>query len=101
VLVGRNRDRAVLVGDNSAHPDIAYLADDATPLVGDYIVTSGHGGVFPPGLPIGVVSSVTDGIIEVTPFVDWEHLEVVRLVDYALPGLLEPTASAPAAGGTP
>jgi len=101
VLVGSDRDRAVLVGDNSAHPDIAYIADDATPQVGDYVVTSGHGGVFPPGLPIGVVSGVADGIIEVSPFVDWEHLEVVRLVDYALPGLLEPAATTSAAGGTP
>ncbi len=89
VLVGANRDRAVLVGDNSAEPDLTYLEDDVTVAVGDYVVTSGHGGVFPPGLPVGVVSSVADGIIQVSPFVDWEHLEVVRLVDYALPGLLQ------------
>ncbi len=88
VLVGSNRDRAVLVGDNSAQPDLVYLEDDVTVAVGDYIVTSGNGGVFPPGLPVGVVASVTDGIIDVNPFIDWEHLEVLRLVDYALPGLL-------------
>ena len=99
VLVGSNRDRAVLVGDNSAQPDIVYLEDDATVLLGDYVVTSGHGGVFPPGLPVGVVSRVADGIIEVNPFVDWEHLEVVRLVDYALPGLLDQPAGGDASPG--
>lgn len=99
VLVGSDRDRAVLVGDNSAHPDILYLADDATVQAGDYVVTSGNGGVFPPGLPVGIVSSVEEGIIEVSPFVDWEHLEVVRLVDYALPGLIEPVEPTADGGG--
>lgn len=89
VLVGRNRDRAVLVGDNSALPDLLYLADEAKIAVGDYVVTSGNGGVLPPGLPVGLVVSVNEGLVEVRPFIDWEHLEIVRLVDYALPGLIE------------
>jgi rod shape-determining protein MreC len=89
VLVGEARHQAMLVGDNSALPDLLYLADDAQLAVGDYVVTSGNGGVFPPGLPIGRVAAVEDGAPEVSPFVDWAHLEVVRLVDYALPGLIE------------
>jgi rod shape-determining protein MreC len=89
VLVGEARHHAMLVGDNSALPDLLYLADDAQLAVGDYVVTSGNGGVFPPGLPIGRVAAVEDGAPEVSPFVDWAHLEVVRLVDYALPGLID------------
>jgi rod shape-determining protein MreC len=89
VLVGEARHRAMLVGDNSALPDLLYLADDAQLAVGDSVVTSGNGGVFPPGLPIGRVAAVQDGLAEVSPFVDWAHLEAVRLVDYALPGLIE------------
>jgi rod shape-determining protein MreC len=89
VLVGEARHRAMLVGDNSALPDLLYLADDAQLAVGDSVVTSGNGGVFPPGLPIGRVAAVQDGLAEVLPFVDWAHLEAVRLVDYALPGLIE------------
>lgn len=103
VLVGPGRDRAVLMGDNSGQPDLAYLAADARPTVGDYVVTSGHGGVLPPGLPVGVVSRVSGGAVSVRPFVDWEHLEFVRVVDFGLPGLLEELASdpAPAARGRP
>jgi rod shape-determining protein MreC len=89
VLVGEARHRAMLVGDNSALPDLEYLDDDARLAVGDYVVTSGIGGVFPQGLPIGRVVTVEDGIAEVAPFVDWAHLEVIRVVDYGLPGLLE------------
>ena len=97
VLVGEARHRAMLVGDNSALPDLLYLADDAQLAVGDTVVTSGNGGVFPPGLPIGRVASVEDGIAEVSPFVDWAHLEAIRLLDYALPGLIE--ADGEATGG--
>lgn len=91
VLVGASRHRGVLAGDNSAYPDLVYLADEAEVAVGDYVVTSGHGGVFPQGLPVGVVAAVRDGLIDVKPFVDWEYLELVRIVDYALPGLLDMT----------
>jgi len=89
VLVGDERHRAVLVGDNSALPDLLYLADDARLAVGDYVVTSGMGGVFPQGLPIGRVTQVEDGSAQVAPYVDWAHLEVIRLVDYGLPGLIQ------------
>lgn len=108
VLVGPDRNRAVLVGDNSAEPDLVYLATDVRPAVGDYVVTSGNGGVLPVGLPVGVVSRVGGGVVSVRPFVDWEHLEVVRVVDFGLPGLIveaapdgEGPSGEPAPGGTP
>ncbi len=56
-------------------------------LVGDTIITSGLGGIFPPDLPIGIVQSVAEGKspffkeIEVEPFVDFGALdELVILV---------------------
>jgi rod shape-determining protein MreC len=60
--------------------------------VGDRVVTSGHGGVFPPGLPVGIITTIEDGKLSVQPFVDWEQIEYVRLVDYELSGLLLPMA---------
>lgn len=93
VLVGNSRNRAVLAGDNTAEPDLVYLLPDAQVAVGDYVVTSGQGGVIPPGLPVGEVSSVEDGIIQVRPFVDWDHMEYLRLADYGLAGLIADEAS--------
>jgi rod shape-determining protein MreC len=55
---------------------------------GDRIVTSGDGGVFPAGLPIGVVGSVEDGVITVLPFVDWDRLEYLRIVNFELAGVI-------------
>ena len=88
ILVGAARDRAVLAGDNTDQPTLLYLEPRIEVQVGDRVVTSGHGGVFPPGLPIGRVAAVTEEEIRVQPFVDWSHLEYLRLIDYELPGIL-------------
>jgi len=88
VVVQRTGDRALLAGDNSPYPRLLYLSPDAVVLVGDQVVTSGHGGVFIPGLPVGRVRAVTDDAVEVEPYVDWDRIEYVRLLDYELPGIL-------------
>src|SRR5580658_1913727 len=58
VTVENSHVSAVLAGDNSERPRLLYVPAGNTVKVGDRIVTSGEGGVFPPGLPIGVVSAV-------------------------------------------
>lgn len=89
VLVEPTRTRAILAGDNSERPGIIHLPPGATVSPGDRIVTSGHGGAFPPGLPIGVVASVSDSGIRVQSFVDRSRLEYVRVVNYGLRGILQ------------
>jgi rod shape-determining protein MreC len=89
VLVGSDRTRAILAGDNSNRPKLVYLKPDAVVSAGDQVVTSGHAGAFPPGLAIGAVASVSDGEIRVTPFVERSRLEYVRVVDYGLTGILK------------
>jgi rod shape-determining protein MreC len=51
-------------------------------------VTSGNGGIFPPGLPVGVVSAIADGIVRVQPYAELSRLDFVRIVDYGLNGVL-------------
>ena len=50
VIVDGGGQRAILVGDNSERPSLRYMEAGATIRIGDKIVTSGQGGVFPPGL---------------------------------------------------
>ncbi len=88
VAVGSGRDRAILAGDNSVRPKLLYLAPGVDVAPGDRVVTSGHGGAFPPGLPVGIVSQVGEGALRIQPFVDWAHLEYLRLADYELSGVL-------------
>ncbi len=88
VLIGNGRDRAILAGDNSVQPKLLYLAPGTNVAPGDSVVTSGHGGAFPPGLPVGIVSQAGEGALRIQPFVDWAHLEYLRLADYELSGVL-------------
>lgn len=89
VQVGPGREKAVLAGDNSPRPGLLYLLPDSTVKVGDRVVTSGHGGLFPAGLPVGEVVEVQENSVRVRPYVDWDHLDYLRLVAYDLPGLID------------
>jgi rod shape-determining protein MreC len=88
VIVESSRERAVLTGDNSEQPRLAYLPVRSPVHAGDRIVTSGHGGVFPPGLPVGSVASIDSGVARVEPFVELSRVDFVRIVDYGLAGVL-------------
>jgi len=81
--------RAIMAGDNSEHPRLIHLPPGAIVGGGDRVVTSGHGGAFPPGLPVGRVSSVDDQGISIRPFIDRTRLGYVRLLDYGLTGIVE------------
>jgi len=99
VIVQSSRDRAILAGDNSRLPRLSFLPSNASVNSGDIIVTSGHGGIFPAGLPVGRISRSDDGVVRVNPFVQFEKLEFVRVIDYVsvLPEASE--ISAPDGGG--
>jgi rod shape-determining protein MreC len=88
VVAERSRDQAVLAGRNSDLPELLYLSRDSDVKIGDRIVTSGQGGVFPAGLPVGEVVSVDGGHVLTRPYVDFSRLENIRLIDYSLPGIL-------------
>jgi len=60
VNVGVNGIHAILAGDNGDHPRLLYMPDDAKIALGDDVSTSGIGGLFPPGLQIGKVTTNLD-----------------------------------------
>jgi len=85
VVIEGSRYRAVLEGDNSDAMRLTFLPNAAKISVGDRVVTSGNGGVFPPSLPVGIVTSVSGGQIRVQPFAGYDRLEYVRILQYAFP----------------
>ena len=89
IVIESTRIRAVLAGTNAGRPRMIHLPTGAMVAIGDRVVTSGHGGVFPNGLPVGVVTSVADGIIEIQPYVNRERIEYVRVLDYGLRGVVQ------------
>jgi rod shape-determining protein MreC len=92
VVLESSRDRAVMAGDNSEEPRLLYLPINAKVAVGERIVTAGAGGVFPPGLPVGVVASVDGGVARVAPYAALARLEYVEIVDFGLGGVLPQSA---------
>ena len=91
VIVGGPQQRALLTGDNSERPCLRFLDAGAAIKVGDRVITSGQGGVFPPGLPVGVVSSLDGEAPRVVPYVELSRVEYLRIVDYGLAdGLPQP-----------
>jgi len=84
-LIQRTRTRGVARGQGN-NLSIEYALRDAEIQVGDLLVTSGMGGVFPKGLPLGLVESVTKdqfGLfqqITATPTNDFSYLEEVMVI---------------------
>jgi rod shape-determining protein MreC len=95
VLVGAERVRAILAGDNSEQPRLTHLLQDGAIREGDTVVTSGLAGGFPPGLMVGVVADAGGPTLRVQPFVDRSRLEFVRVIDYQLPPTPALTAAKP------
>jgi rod shape-determining protein MreC len=88
VAVDGSRERAVLAGDNSDRPRLLYLPARTIVKVGDRLVSSGNGGIFPPGLPVGEVAAIEDGIVRVEPYAELSRLDYLRIVNYGLSGVL-------------
>jgi rod shape-determining protein MreC len=97
VTLEKTRARAILVGMNAPNPRLLYLQDSAKPEEGEQIVTSAEANAFPAGLPVGTVHYAGGGKIEVTPAANLERLEIVRIFDYGLGGVVPPEAPGRAA----
>ena len=86
VTVSDTGDRAILAGDNTSEPKLLYLPQDAVVNSGARVVTSGHGGVFPANMLLGIVRETGHGNYAVIPAADLGRINYVRLVDFNLKG---------------
>ncbi len=92
VVVERSGDQALLAGDNSAEPRLEFLPLGPQVQIGDRVITSGRGGVLPPGLMIGEVSRIEGSRVTVRSAFDWHGIDFVAVLKHeSLP--------APADGG--
>jgi len=82
ILVGAKQHPAILAGDNTRFPTIAFLPVGVQVAPGDLVLTSGAGGVFPPRLPIGRVVTSRDDVVRVQLFSDSDRLDFVNIMDF-------------------
>jgi rod shape-determining protein MreC len=71
---------AVLEGDNEGAPFLKYIQTKVVH-VGDVLETSGHGGIFPAKIPVGIVEKIEGNKIFVKLFSDLESLSFVMLIE--------------------
>lgn len=83
----RTRTRGIVEGEPRGTLRFKYMARDGAGLeVGDVVVSSGQGGVFPRGIPIGRVRAIDDRgsalfhYAALTPVVDFARIDEVLLV---------------------
>ncbi|PZO84344.1 MAG: rod shape-determining protein MreC [Micavibrio aeruginosavorus] len=90
VILEGSRQKAILTGDNTDLPVLKYLPVDGDVRAGTRIVTSGNGGMFKPGLPVGIITIGKDGQPRVKPYADISRIIHVRVVDFPEdPNLIE------------
>jgi rod shape-determining protein MreC len=80
VTIQPSGQQALLMGDNSQTPILDFIdaREDVNP--GDRIITSGDGGLFPPGLLVGQVIATTDGRLRARLAADLVRLRFLRVM---------------------
>ena len=80
VYIEKTNSYAVVAGRNNENPELIHLLGDAPIMDGMRVMTSGLGGVFPPGLPVGFLRKI-DGKIAVIPYNKNDKLAFIRLMN--------------------
>ncbi len=82
VLIDRTNARAVLAGDGGANPRLDYVRGRDVIRNGDLVVTSGDGGLYPRGLPVGVTQQDVRGVWRLRLYSDRGAVDFVRVLVY-------------------
>ena len=85
-MIQRSRARGVVKGKGENLCSLQFTMRDEDVAIGDLVVTSGIGGVFPKGVPVGTVTMVKKGqygifqTVNIRPAVNTANLEEVLVV---------------------
>ncbi len=80
VLIDRSNARAVLTGDGGPNPRLEYLRGRDVVHNGDRVLTSGDGGLYPRGLPVGVAEQDIRGVWRIRLYSDSGAIDFVRVL---------------------
>ena len=89
--------RAILAGTNGPWPRLMYWPQGSPPREGEHVVTAAEAGMFPANLPVGTVHYTSANVPEVAPAATLDRLEIVRIFDYGLRGIVDPEETKPPA----
>ncbi len=80
VIIDNSRQHAVFAGQNTGQGVLMHLPPESKVDDGVRVVTSGVGGIFPPGIPVGIVKTQGEEVL-VKPNADFSRLMYVRIID--------------------
>lgn len=80
VILSSSSWPGVTAGNNGPFLTLQFVPEEAAPKVGELVLTSGHGGVLPAGVPVGRVDLVSDEFVRVRPAVDLRNLSYVSIL---------------------
>lgn len=80
VLVERTKEQGILAGEGSPELPLIHVENMSNLKVGDRLMTSGNGGIFPPGLPVAIITQVSKGAITTRPIATSRELDFVLIV---------------------
>jgi len=89
VFVEPAHRHAYLTGDNTELMRIEYIGDDEGIAAGDRIVTSGLGGLIPPGLPVGEISGKDGDFWRVESASRFDGIDYVRIYHFSVRNEIE------------
>jgi len=82
VMIARSNARAILTGDGGDNPRLDNLRGPDPVKQGDRVLTSGDGGIYPRGLPVGRAVKGLDGRWRVALDSDTTALDWVRIIQF-------------------
>jgi rod shape-determining protein MreC len=88
-VVRPSGQRALVAGDNGPAPLLEFVDQADEMRAGDRVVSSGDGGLLPPGIAIGQVVTGPDGRQRVRLAADFARLDFVRVLRKAPPPVVE------------
>src|ERR1700760_1439788 len=85
VTIAPGNIQAMMTGDNTPNPMLEMVLHTVTLHAGDQVVSSGDGGLLPPGLPVGTVVQDTAGNWRVQLLSDPASAQDVEILNFAKP----------------
>ena len=78
VRIGKNNKKAIVSGNNTPKIDLLYLKENMSFESGDLVYTSGDGGYFNPGIPIGRIKKENNSIY-IEPLNDLHEVQYINI----------------------
>ena len=82
VMIEETHHRAILSGQNENLLALDHLPKDSGLSIGSRIVTSGHEGILPPNIPVGIVTEIGENKVSVAPLTDMQSIHYVQIIAY-------------------